>query len=85
MKKIKKTNTDLDKLDEETRTKIINEARANFDYYYRTELPKQIEKFAKEEVDYKNKIEWVTCGFNLATLIFLLIALILSMIKLLFK
>ena len=77
-----KTNTDLDKLDEKTKNKIIDEARETFDYYYKTELPKKIEQYAKEEVDYRNKIEWILFGFNLATLLVVIIILIM---KFLFK
>ena len=77
-----KTNTDLDKLDEKTKNKIIDEARANFDYYYKTELPKKIEQYAKEEVDYRNEIKWFTFGFDLATLLIVIMILIM---KFLFK
>ena len=77
-----RTNTDLDKLDEKTKSKIINEARTNFEHYYKTELPKKIEQYAREEVDYRNKIEWILFGFNLATLLVVIIILIM---KFLFK
>lgn len=73
-----KTNTDLDKLDEATRNKIINEFKETLDYYYKTELPKQIEKIAKEEVDFKNSINWFSFGFALAILL-------MSVLVLLFK
>ena len=77
-----KTNTALDKLDEETKNKIIEGAKKNFEYYYKTELPKKIEQYAKEEVDYRNVIKWITFGFNLATLLVVIMILIM---KFLFK
>lgn len=73
-----KTNTSLDKLDEETKNKIIEEAKKNFQYYYETELPKKIEQYAKEEIDYRNSIKWIAFGFILATLLLVIILLIIK-------
>lgn len=77
-----KADTSLDKLDEETKNKIIEEAKKNFEDYYKTELPKKIEQYAKEEIDYRNAIKWIGFGFSLATL---LLVIILIIIKILLK